>query len=268
MSTAGQAIERTVFLLGGRDLEMLEIRRLLETHGAAFVDKGLAWGARLSDYASEIEAALAAGQTPVAVELIDDMPPDWSARDHVVVIDHHGEGAGANRPCSLQQVFEQLGLPRDRWTRRMALVAANDIGHVAGLEHMGATRGEIIALRAEDRAAQRVTAQDEAEAEHAIAARRVRGRLTIVQTLSSTSSAIADRMLPLAGGPGYEALLVVMLAKVAVYADGDAIARLSAAFPGSWHGGALPARGFWGANVPPESDRRQAMIDSIVALVR
>ncbi len=37
------------------------------------------------------------------------------------------------------------------------------------------------------------------------------------------SSAIADRMIPALGGPGYRRLLVAMPEKVAVFADGEAI---------------------------------------------
>lgn len=263
-STAGPLrTSQLIFLLGGHDLEMLEIRRLIEAAGAGFVDKGLSWGARMSDYRTEIEAALATGQTPVTVELADDMADDWAPRRRMIVVDHHGGRAGDNQPSSLEQVFGLLGLPKAHWTRRMTLVAANDIGHVERLQRVGATREEILAIRAEDRAAQGVTAADEAEAARAISLRRREGRLTIVETASSTSSAIADGMLPITGGPGYDALLVVMPAKAAVFADGAAIARLAAAFPASWHGGALPHRGFWGAPLPVGEDRAARITDII-----
>ena len=63
------------FFLGGRDLEMVEIRRLLDRHAPDRVeDLGLSWGARASVYLLGIEAALARGETPVLVELIDDLP--------------------------------------------------------------------------------------------------------------------------------------------------------------------------------------------------
>jgi len=84
-----------IFLLGGHDLEMLTIRELLHAHAPeCFVDKGLAWGARASNYRTEIEAALKAGLTPVLVELVDDIGIDGKA----VIIDHHGPLAGADSP--------------------------------------------------------------------------------------------------------------------------------------------------------------------------
>ena len=79
-----------------------------------------------------------------------------------------------------------------------------------------------------------------------IAARRIEGRLSIVETTSHTSSAIADAMLAELGGPGYAALLVAMPEKLAYFGDGATIAALAQAVPGSYYGGALPARGFWG----------------------
>ena len=54
-----------VFFLGGQDLEMVTIRDLLAQESCPYHDKGLGWGARASDYRTEIEAVLAQGQIPV-----------------------------------------------------------------------------------------------------------------------------------------------------------------------------------------------------------
>lgn len=247
-----------IYFLGGRDLEMLEIATLLHEASACFNDKRLAWGARLSDYRLEIEGASARGETPVAVELTEDMPAAWMAAHGVIAIDHHGKRAGHEVPTSLEQVFFRLGLPQSQWTRRRALIAINDRAHVAGMAAFGATREEIIAIRAGDRAAQGVSEADETEAVRAIAARRIEGRLTHITTPSNTSSAIADRILPELGGPGYDRLLVEMPNKLAAFGDGEIITALAEAVPGSWWGGDLPARGFWGAaanNIEQERDR-------------
>ena len=91
-----------------------------------------------------------------------------------------------------------------------------------------------------------MTTADESEAARAIAARREQGLVTIIETISHTSSAIADQMLAVVGGPGYSRLLVIMPEKLAVFADGPAIHGLAAAFPGSWSGGDLPTAGYWG----------------------
>jgi hypothetical protein len=128
----------------------------------------------------------------------------------------------------------------------------------------GASAGEIAAIRAADRAAQGVSDADEAEAIRAIAARRQQGALTIVETRSTTSSAIADRMLAELGGPGYQRLLVVMPGKVGVFADGPAIVQLAKAYPKAWWGGALPQAGFWGTHV--QTDDRNAITDLVSRL--
>jgi hypothetical protein len=243
------------FFLGGRDLEMVEIGALLRTHSPGFVeDRDLAWGAALSAYRDLLLAALRRGETPVAVELTDDLPPDLFDRDKLVIVDHHDARAGIDRPTSLEQVFSLLGLPREAWTRRHALVAANDRAHVAGLRTLGATAAEIAEIRAADRAAQGVTAADEIEARRAIAARRQEGDLTIVETTSDTSSAVADLILRECNGPGYNRLMVLMPEQVAVFADGEAIARLAEKYPKSWWGGDLPKAGFWGQTIPADAE--------------
>jgi hypothetical protein len=254
------------FFLGGRDLEMVEIRRLLDRHAAAHIeDKGLAWGAVLSAYREELLAARRRGETPVLIELADDLPAALFDRGRVIVVDHHGPLAGHHRPTSIEQVFRLLGLPAEAWTRRLALVAANDRAHVAGMRALGATAKEIAEVRAADRAAQGVSAADEAGARQAIAAPRQEGRVTLVETTSHTSSAIADLMLPELGGPGYDRLLVVMPKAVAVFADGSAIEALAAAYPGSWWGGDLPAVGYWGMALPPE---QRHLVEELAARLR
>jgi len=235
------------YFLGGQDLEMAEIRTLLERHAPGqIVDRHLPWGARYSDYQAEIVQTLSTGQTPVLIELRDDLPPDLFDRSRVIVVDHHDNRAGADQPTSLEQIFDLLRLPKSAWTRHHEMVAANDRAHVAGLRAVGASYAEIAAIRAADRAAQGVTEDDEREAKRAIAARRTEGAVTVVSTTSHTSSAIADRMLPEAGGPGYGRLLVIMPEKLAVFADGPAIAMLAERYPQSWWGGNLPHSGFWG----------------------
>ena len=98
------------FFLGGRDLEMVEIRRLLDRHAAGRIeDKRLAWGAALSAYREELLAALARGETPVMIELADDLLADLFDRARVIVVDHHGPLAGHDRPTSIEQVFALLG---------------------------------------------------------------------------------------------------------------------------------------------------------------
>lgn len=239
-----------IFFLGGHDLEMLTIRELLarEVPGR-FHDKGLRWGAKASKYRGEIESGLARGHVPVLVELTDDLGLD---PHRVIVVDHHGPQARADRPTSLHQVFDLLGLSREKWTRWFELVAANDRGYVPALREAGATQEEIKQIRSADRAAQGITAQDELQGESAVthAQRLAGGLLTVVRLPHTRTATVADRLEPALGGPGYQSLLVVCPGEVNFFGSGNLVQALHETFPGGWYGGALPDRGFWGHGEP------------------
>lgn len=242
--------EHDRYFLGGADLEMAAIRQLLEESGlgAHIFDHGLIWGARASSYQDEIRAAIAAGMTPVLIELADDLPEDVD-RTRLVFIDHHDEKAGAGAPSSLRQVFDRIGAVHGvRWTRWRALVEANDVGHIAQMRAVGASKEEIRQVRDADRKSQGVTDAIEAESRRAIADACRCGDLLIVRTTASSSSAIGDFVTPEYGGPSAENLLVLMPNKVAFFGAG-AVVRALADVPASWYGGALPERGYWGANI-------------------
>lgn len=233
-----------IFLLGGQDLEMQTIRALLQQHGQAFQDKGLGWGARASAYRQEIAEAVGAGKVPVLVELAPDVPLPVAA----VLVDHHDERAGIGQPSSLRQVFDLLGLPDSAWTQRLALIEANDVGHVSAMAAIGASRDEMIAIRSADRAAQGVTAEDEQQAREAVAARRdlADGGLTVVELSHRRAGVVADLLTRELGGPGADRLLVLMPDETAFFGDGATVEWLAAGWPGGWRGGELPRRGYWG----------------------
>lgn len=241
------------YFLGGRDLEMREIRILLEEVGLGdrIVDQGLAWGARASAYGQQIRTALGSGETPVLIELVDDLSD--IDRQALVIVDHHGARAGADRPSALRQIFNRAAKARGAaWTRRRHLVEANDIGHIAGLRAAGATSSEIRAIRDADRASQGIDAATEAESRRAVANLTRQGGLSIVCTTGETSSAIADFATTDYGGPGADDLLVIGPAKLSFYGNGAAVLALARVFPASWSGGALPHRGYWGIGAAGE----------------
>lgn len=249
-----RAVTRRYFL-GGRDLEMVEIARLLGEIGFADLveDRALSWGARASDHATAIDAALAAAETPVLIELALDVDATTLARCEIV--DHHGEQAGADRPSALRRVWRMLGADPARWTRWRALVEANDIGHIVGMAKLGASAAEIRAIRDADRAAQGVTPEIEAESRRAVAARKTHSTITIVETRAPTSSAVTDFIDRAYGGPGARNLLVIGPEKVSFFGDGELIERLRD-WPGSWFGGALPERGYWGVEADQSDVKR------------
>jgi hypothetical protein len=235
-----------VFFLGGYDLEMQTIRALLEgTAPGRFHDKHLGWGARASAYHQEIGHALSAGLTPVLVELQDDLGLD---RGRVVIVDHHGEHAGSNKPTSLQQIFALLGLPAERWTRWFALVAANDRGHSAEMLGLGAPPEEIAQVRAADRAAQGISPEEERAGEEAVrrAETLAEGRLTLVRLPHEHTATVTDRLDPTLGHTGFENLLVLSPEEVNFFGTGELVSAIDRHFPGGWYGGALPQNGFWG----------------------
>lgn len=236
---------RFCFFLGGRDLEMTEIERLARAAGAIVISNDLAWGARLSDYAAKMEEAHQSGLTCVGVELRDDMHPDWPLRGGLILLDHHGEDA--TRPSSLRQAFVLLDYPSVAWDRRLTLVEANDVGHVGALRAAGATTEEILLIRAEDRAAQGVTSDDEQAGLQALERAEIRHGWVIVCLPHSRCATVTD---PLALDPAYRDwprnCLVCSPGEVNAFADGASIRELDEAFPGGWSGGELPLRGYWG----------------------
>lgn len=256
-----------VFFLGGHDLEMLEIARLVRARlgDAAVVDKGLPWhGARASAYAAEIAAALAQGRRPVLVELMDDLPAGLAAR--CTWLDHHGDRAGADRPTALEQVFCLLGLAEEAWTRRHALIAANDRGWIPELVAIGATPAEIAAIRAEERAAQGVTPADEAAGEAALRARAtLAGGLVLVRLPHARTAVVLDRLAAEAAPAPPPDTLVVSPGELNFSGRGAAVRALAKTFPGGWHGGALPERGFWGhaAPLPDEALVRATIVAAL-----
>lgn len=249
------------FFLGGRDLEMTAIRDLVSaTLGAeAVVDKGLGWGAAASSYGEETAAAAASGVTPVLVELAIDTAPPLGTH----TIDHHGPAAGRDAPTSLEQVFALLGLPPEQWTRRLALIAANDRGHVREMRRLGATPAEIAEIRRADRAVQGIGADDEQAGEQALQAREalLDGALTLIRLPHVRTAVVTDRLALEWTDDAVHDLLVLSPDEVNFFGHGAVVAALDRAFPGGWSGGALPDAGFWGRGRPLPDEN--ALIDAI-----
>ncbi len=194
---------KRLFLLGGHDLEMEKIAELLKQHGESFLDRGLSWGAKLSDYAD----ALGFDGEIVGIELFEDIDPPANYRS----IDHHG-----SRWCeatSLEQVASMLNVSLDRYQQ---LVAANDRGHIRALKAMGASNADIEMIRRADRQAQGVTPDEEAQAEReALLEHPVRHGVHIVKTDLKHVSALADRLLM----QGKEPLLLYGEQGLSFYSD-------------------------------------------------
>lgn len=126
--------EKYIFLLGGHDLEMIEIRKILESNSLKFIDKDLSWGAVLSSYQEHFNDT----SFFVGIELVRDVlqPKNY------IEIDHHNDKS--HLPSSIEQLAELLGIRLDRW---QTLVAANDKGYIPAMLAMGASRDETREMR-------------------------------------------------------------------------------------------------------------------------
>jgi hypothetical protein len=177
-------INKRLFLLGGYDLEMVEIRKILIKKSEVFYDNKLEWGAKLSDYKKFFDDE----HDFAGIELTKDIKPPKS----YIEIDHHNEKNSL--PSSIEQIADMLGIELDRWQK---LVAVNDKGYIPAMEAMGATKEEIDKIRKEDRKAQGVTETDEMSALKSIQEQLtvVRG-VTMVKSLTPRFSAVTDRLYP------------------------------------------------------------------------
>lgn len=255
------AERRYAFFLGGRDLEMVEIASLLACRQqdgdhriAAIHDLSLSWGAKASDHGEAIWVAHREGQVPVLVELIEDMPlPNIS-----ISIDHHGDRSG--EPSALAQVFTLLDLPSSAWTRRLALVDANDRGHIEAMRAIGASIEEMVAIRADDRHAQGISRDEEESGQAAIANIRpeLSGTLLVAHLSHDRTATVCD---PLALSGETRDLLIFCRQSTQFFGSGERITRLDNAFPGGWRGGQLPLRGYWGISQRLTWDAVIACID-------
>lgn len=254
------------FFLGGRDLEMVTIHQILIESGIALVhDHSLNWGARTSAYRDEIQASVDAGRVPVLIELNDDLGfGRQAAEQNVVVIDHHGDRAGRDSKTSLEQVFELLKLPQEKWTRRLDLISANDRGHVVAMQRLGATRDEMLEIRAKDRQAQGITADEEESGRRAVDARKSyrSGTLTVVSLPHARTAVVTDLLSAELDGPGYRNLAIFSPNETFFFGTGRVIQHLNAWFPDSWYGGELPEQGYWGCsrNIIPQTFIEQVEI--------
>lgn len=178
---------KTIFFLGGHDLEMLAIKEVLTVYNQEFLDKELEWdNAMLNKYEKELKEYSEMGYRIYGVELRD---AGQNLPDNYIAIDHHNQNE--DFPSSLEQVCELLGKEMDR---RLQLISANDKAYIPGMIALGATSEEISQIRQLDRQAQGVSEQEELEAEKAIEnANNVRGLLCI-KSRNKRFSPIIDKV--------------------------------------------------------------------------
>jgi len=98
------------FLLGGQDLEMQEIEKILLAHGYKYTNLHLPWGATLSAYKEFFNNY----EHFIGIELITDCTPP----KYYTLIDHHNEKS--DLPSSIEQVANFIGITLDRFQMLVA----------------------------------------------------------------------------------------------------------------------------------------------------
>lgn len=177
-------INNSIFLLGGIDLEMLEIRNILTKENLTFYDKKLTWGAKLSDYKDILKKYENINNTKIyAIELeIDMLKPD-----NCIEIDHHNKNS--NNPSSLEQICILLNIDISK-NRYLQLVSANDKNYIFGMKQINASEKEISDIRNKDREAQGITKEDEYLAQTSID----KSSSNIIYSLTTKFTCINDRI--------------------------------------------------------------------------
>jgi len=173
--------DNPIFLLGGRDLEMIEIKKILDSKGACYVDRDLSWGAKLSDYRDILNDE----QMFYGIELILDISPP----KNYTVIDHHNQLQ--SRDSSIEQIAKIFDIELDRFRE---LVAINDKAYIDGMRSFGATDDEIEHIRMLDRQAQGVTPDDEIIAQAIISKLDLKDEIIVIDTTLERFSPIIDRL--------------------------------------------------------------------------
>jgi hypothetical protein len=163
-------------------------------------------------------------------------------------IDHHiydGDDRH-NDLSSLEQVAQLLGVTL---SVEEAFIAANDKGYIPAMKQLGEelfmeeteVNAMIEKVRALDRSAQGITADQEEQAEQALQNAETCGSLTVVRLPHSKCATITDRLFG-----QYENLLVLCGdGEANFYGKGELCRSLLANFEG-WAGGDLNTSGFWG----------------------
>ena len=180
---------KNIFLLGGHDLEMLTIKKILEETGQDYVDNNLSWDdALLSKYADALTKYSSPEFQIYGIELREDvgLPANYHK------IDHHN--TFEKNPSALAQVCKLLGR---QMNKEELLIAANDERYIPGMLSIGATKEEIERIRRKDRECQGITPEDEKYAEEALNCKiRNHFGLTYIYTKSTKFSPIVDKLFP------------------------------------------------------------------------
>jgi hypothetical protein len=240
------SLNKYVFFLGGMDAEMLGIKNILENQNLAYRSKDLSWGAKASDYDSEILKCVTEGKTPVLIELegAQNIP-------NSINIDHHGE-LSKNDPSIVQAIFGIIH-------RKEVLLGINDAEYIGGLIKKGVTEEEINALREIDRISQGITEAEENEGVEAIKNMKRfddLDDLIIVTMNHSKIATVSDRLFSEQYNKKGQNLLVLSKEKSEINYTVDNKKELIGLLEKKFGGfsGGKEINGYWGVNKEIRSD--------------
>lgn len=247
-----------VFLLGGYDLEMLEIKAILEEKKEKYHDAGLKWdNAYLSNYQKELD--LYSNNPHVSVYGIelreisgDKVPGNYKP------IDHHNDAS--DRPSALEQVADIIAYPLTEFQK---YIAANDKGYIPAMIAAGANADDIELIRRLDRKAQGVSEADEALADKAIATQIRIHDIVVIESETERFSAICDRLYP------FEKLVIYSNAELVYY--GEKMRQLASYFEPlvlegkAYYGGG--ENGYFGVRLDKASDY-STYLTQIIQLIK
>lgn len=181
------------FITPVNDGESIEIRNLLQDNNETVIISTQPWGAswtRLeAKVIEQVEKLLAENPNTQVYGVEFSGKARWNA----INIDHHQypNDDRRNPKSSLEQVAEILGV---ELTRHQKLISENDKGYIPAMEQFGASKDEILLVRAQDRLAQGVTPDHERQAVIDLQNAEWCGRKVIVRCPNGATSAITDRI--------------------------------------------------------------------------
>ena len=270
--------EERLWIVPSNDLEAKTIIEMLERNGEKYLVTGQGWGASWDGLEDEIKSVIEeskeSGVSIYGVELTGN--PEGTKN-----IDHHrysvtydtgipdiDEKTGeqkrewngnllfvddrTNEQASIEQVAEILGV---ELTIDEKFVAANDKGFIPAMEKLGEEFGitgkdlqEIISnIRMRERVIQKITMEQEAQAEEAVAALgeidKKQEYILVDNLPHSKAATITDRLYG-----KYENLLITSTdGETNFFGKTLIIEMLNEKFPGGWSGGQLEqGNGYWG----------------------
>ena len=186
-------MKKKFFITPANDGEAVEIRKILQATHIDHVVTRQAWGATWANLepgvVEIIEGFISANPSAVIYGIELGGPARWGA----INVDHHiyRDENRSNEKSSIEQVAALLGI---ELTDHQLLIAANDKGYIPAMKAAGASENEIKIVRAQDRLAQGVTPDQEAQAVADILAAQIRGQKYLVACPKGATSAITDRL--------------------------------------------------------------------------